>query len=114
MTECSDNPFSSLCLCASVANKYSLQVNLESAAARRLQVNEFPVVFERALSVNDEVRVPLAQCEGRRVPGAAEVCVRQSAFDEEGGDPVNVGRFQPVRRRDADDSLRRCERREDL
>src|SRR2546423_14575537 len=114
MTECSDNPFSSLCLCASVANKYSLQVNLKSAAARRLQVTWFPVVSERALSVDDEVRVPLAECEGRRVPRAAEVSVGQTALNFEGDDLVNVGRVQPVRRRDADDGLRRGERREDL
>src|SRR5437588_11854680 len=114
MTECSDNPFSSQCLCASVANKYSLQVNLESATARRLQVNKLPVVFERALAVNDEVRVPLAECEGRCVPSAAEICVGQTALNFESDDLVNVGRVQPVRRRDADDGLRRGERREDL
>src|ERR1043166_3714134 len=91
-----------------------LNVNLERAAARRAQVNQLPVVFERALAVNDEVRVPLAQGEGRRVPGAAEVGVREPALDLESDHFINVRRFQPVRRRDADDGLRRGERREDL
>src|ERR1051326_2536309 len=92
-----------LALPLQLSNRPALNLNLESAAARRLQVNEFPVVFERTLAVNDEVRVPLAERKGRRVPCAAEVCVRESAFDAEGDDPVNVGRVQTVRRRDADD-----------
>src|SRR5688500_2478347 len=91
-----------------------LYIDLEDAGARRVQVGQFVVVVERAAAVNDEVRVPFAGGEGRRVPGAAVVGVGQTALDAEGDDLVHVRRLAPVRGGDADDGLRAGERRGDL